>query len=354
MPKSEVKSLFIAPLKRFFSRPYSWATAFSIILAGLFSFILLDSFVIPRTFAEISGEAAPLESVVETERERKDETSSPEITDDPLKYGESNESDPGDVFEAASEEHEDSPVIIEPYATDSYYEDENIKIEIETYRVHDTTVYAADIQLASAQYFKTAMAQNAFGRNLKQTTSEQAAEHNAILAINGDYYGFRDYGWVLRNGQLYRNSSSENDVLTVSPEGNFKTHPGNSDPSLLEGMWQAFSFGPALIESGEILVGERTEVSGRHSASNPRTAMGQIEPLHYVFIVSNGRTENDDGLSLLELAEEFASKGCHTAYNLDGGGSAAMIFNGNIQNTPTTNGKRIQEREVSDIVYIGY
>ena len=46
--------------------------------------------------------------------------------------------------------------------------------------------------------------------------------------------------------------------------------------------------------------------------------------------------------------------GCTTAYNLDGGGSSTMYFNGQVINNPTTNGKTFKEREVSDIVYIGY
>lgn len=46
--------------------------------------------------------------------------------------------------------------------------------------------------------------------------------------------------------------------------------------------------------------------------------------------------------------------GCETAYNLDGGGSSTMVLNGTVINNPTTNVKKIKEREVSDIVYIGY
>ena len=45
--------------------------------------------------------------------------------------------------------------------------------------------------------------------------------------------------------------------------------------------------------------------------------------------------------------------GCREAYNLDGGGSSTMVFMGEVVNNPTTNGKRISERSVSDIVYIG-
>ena len=44
--------------------------------------------------------------------------------------------------------------------------------------------------------------------------------------------------------------------------------------------------------------------------------------------------------------------GCTEAYNLDGGGSTTMYFNGQVVNQPTTNGNTIKERAVSDIVYI--
>lgn len=119
-------------------------------------------------------------------------------------------------------------------------------------------------------------------------------------------------------------------------------------------MWQVWSFGPELIESREIVVNEDTEISGRSANSNPRTAIGQIDELHYIFIVSEGRTSGNEGLSLFELASIFKDRGCSIAYNLDGGGSSTMWFNGELVNSPTTNGKKVREREVSDIVYIGY
>ena len=88
-------------------------------------------------------------------------------------------------------------------------------------------------------------------------------------------------------------------------------------------------------------------------ASNPRTAIGMIAPLHYVFVVADGRTAESAGLSLRALAEFMQSLGVQTAYNLDGGGSSTMVFQGAVVNNPTTNGGRIKERSVSDIVYIG-
>ena len=86
--------------------------------------------------------------------------------------------------------------------------------------------------------------------------------------------------------------------------------------------------------------------------SNPRTAIGMIEKGHYVMVVSDGRTSESAGLTLYQLAGVMKDLGCTEAYNLDGGGSTTMVFNGNVINKPTTNGNTISERAVSDIVYI--
>ncbi len=39
------------------------------------------------------------------------------------------------------------------------------------------------------EYLKTAFAQNSFGTNVTAKTYNTAAENDAILAVNGDYYG---------------------------------------------------------------------------------------------------------------------------------------------------------------------
>ena len=85
-----------------------------------------------------------------------------------------------------------------------------------------------------------------------------------------------------------------------------------------------------------------------------RPAIGRIDDLHYVFVTVDGRTEKSRGLTVYELADFLESLGVTVAYNLDGGGSATMYFNGRVVNQPTYKGKEIEERKVSDIVYIGY
>lgn len=259
------------------------------------------------------------------------------------------------VEETKSTESEETQT--KAVVSENSYSDENIQITVTEYREEDTNVYVADITLSSPEYLQTALARNAYGKNVTAKTSETAESVHAILAINGDYYGAQEAGYVIRGGVLYRDTAQEGqEDLVLYEDGTMGiiSEDQVSAEELLEyGAKEVLSFGPALITQGEIAVEEDDEV-GKAMASNPRTAIGVIDDLHYVFVVADGRTEESEGLSLLELAEFMDTLGVTTAYNLDGGGSSTMYFNGALVNQPTTNGKTIEERSVSDIVYIGY
>jgi len=308
-------------MKKFLSKPYRWAAVFSILLTAAFTFVLMDTFVMEKSYSSASAASTSTSSTAST-------------------VSTSSTSSPGSASSAA--------------VTDSSYDDGNIKITIETVRDYSSTVYIADIQVTDASYLKTALANGTYGRNIKQTTSAMAEDNNAIFAINGDYYGFRNYGYVLRNGVAYRSTAGSGQALVIDKDGNFSIidESTTSLSSLGSSAWQVLSFGPALIEDGNIAVDSSSEVS-QSMNSNPRTAIGQVSALHYIVIVSDGRTSESDGLSLLELAQEFKERGCTVAYNLDGGGSSTMYFNGKVINNPT-DGSGSGERSVSDIVYFGY
>lgn len=259
------------------------------------------------------------------------------------------------VEETKSTESEETQT--KAVVSENSYSDENIQITVTEYREEDTNVYVADITLSSPEYLQTALARNAYGKNVTAKTSETAESVHAILAINGDYYGAQEAGYVIRGGVLYRDTAQEGqEDLVLYKDGTMgiiSEDQVSAEELLEDGAKEVLSFGPALITQGEIAVEEDDEV-GKAMASNPRTAIGVIDDLHYVFVVADGRTEESEGLSLLELAEFMDTLGVTTAYNLDGGGSSTMYFNGALVNQPTTNGKTIEERSVSDIVYIGY
>lgn len=302
-------------------KKYIWGITYSIALIVFTTYVMLDTFVIERAYTEVPENSS---------------SSLSEITDN------------------TSQSNDDNSAIT---LTDTTYQDDNISIAINEYRYKDTTVYVANVQLSSADYLQTAFAKGTYGKNVTQKTSEIAETNNAILAINGDYYGAQEIGYVLRNGILYRSvSDSDQEDLVIHKDGSFEiiNEVNISADSLYNGgARQILSFGPALVEDGKISVTTQDEV-GKAMASNPRTAIGIIDELHYVFVVSDGRTSESEGLSLYELAAFMQTLNVSIAYNLDGGGSSTMVFNGEVINNPTTNGKKIKERSVSDIVFIGY
>ena len=188
--------------------------------------------------------------------------------------------------------------------------------------------------------------------HVEETTSEMAKRNNAIIAINGDYYGVQEKGYVLRNGVIYRNKSKNNKDLAIYKDGTFELfREGNTSLEDLhnKGAYNVFAFGPGLIDNYEIIVSEKSKVR-KEQNSNPRTAIGYIDSNHYIFVVSDGRSKESKGLSLYELATFLNKFNIKTAYNLDGGGSSTLYFNGNIINKPSSKG----ERSISDIIYVGY
>ncbi len=240
--------------------------------------------------------------------------------------------------------------------TENTYSNDHIYIEIHTYREHNTDIHIAEVFVTSAQYIKTAFAEDTYGRNVFETTSSMAARKGAIFAINGDDYGAREGGYVIRNGVLYRDAgNTKRKTLSLLANGEFMVTAYNEmypNELLKKGAWQAWTFGPLLVNNGKIIVDVDEEVDYSSRRGNQRTAIGIVEPLHYVFLCSDGRMSNNVGISLYQVADIMARYGCTMVYNTDGGGSATMVFNGKFVNYPTDWGTSMAEREVSDIIYV--
>lgn len=220
------------------------------------------------------------------------------------------------------------------------------------------TYYVADVTLKDAATLRSAFADNSFGQNIVEKVSTIAAQNNAVFAINGDYYGFRDSGILIRNGVIYRDTPARTG-LAIYKDGTMRVYDETSTSAkelLAAGVINTLSFGPAILENGEMPSNINSiEVDtnfGNHSiqGTQPRTAIGIIDTNHFVFVVVDGRSPGySRGATLTELANILQKLGASTAYNLDGGGSSEMWFNGTVVNQPANGG----ERATSDILYIG-
>lgn len=219
------------------------------------------------------------------------------------------------------------------------------------------TYYVADVVLGDATALRSAFAKDQFGENITETTSAIAEDNDAVFAINGDYYGFRDTGIVIRNGVLYRDEGAR-EGLVFYTDGTVRVYDETTtsgDELLAAGAWNTLSFGPAIVADGQIVEGiEDIEIDtnfGNHSiqGEQPRTIVGVIDENHLVFVVVDGRDEDySRGVTMTEAAQIMVDLGATTAYNLDGGGSSTMFFNGEVINQPSNGG----ERGTSDILYV--
>lgn len=241
------------------------------------------------------------------------------------------------------------------------YEDETIRVTIDRwcYAFNRTELrfFVANVYASRPDQLQTAFAGEAYSKDNAEATSAIAQRHDAVLAINGDYYNYKDkYNLVIRNGELYRDLESTRDQLLVYADGSFEAlpssafAPGNGQAYLDSGVVQSFTFGPTLVDGGEIVpLPKKYIISTADTVREPRTAIGWVDENHYVVIVADGRRDgwSDLGMTLQELQQVFVEQGCQVAYNLDGGGSATMVLNGELVNK--TSGSR--ERNVSDIVY---
>lgn len=247
-------------------------------------------------------------------------------------------------------------------ATTTGYASSTAKISVDTLVTgtgdDKVTAFVADVQVSDATIIRSAFADDTFGTNVIAKTSEIAEQANAVLAINGDYYGFRDTGIVIRNGVAYRDDGARQGLL-LSTDGTLSLYDEtgtSADELVAKGAWQTWSFGPGLVKAGAIIDGiDQVEIDtnvGNHSVqgNQPRTAIGMVAANHFLFVAVDGRsTGYSRGMTMTELAQLFVDRGAQVAYNLDGGGSTTMVLNDDLVNDPLG---RDRERGTSDIIYV--
>jgi hypothetical protein len=122
--------------------------------------------------------------------------------------------------------------------------------------------------------------------------------------------------------------------VSVSPRRELPDQPGGD-------LLQA---GPMLVASGGSLIRARHDAEGFSAGSRqfdsditagryPRAALG-LDDGELIAVVSEGRADDEAGLTMSELARAMVGLGASEAINLDGGGSASLVVDGLLRNVP--------------------
>lgn len=244
------------------------------------------------------------------------------------------------------EDHFSEEVVI----TDHSYSGPTVAIDIQTYTKENKgkttlTYYIADIYVADITCFRTALAGDTYGVGFQESVLDMTVRNNGIVGINGDFYGYQKSGLVIRNGELYRNDETDSDICVLFYDGTMEVYGPDYDIQELisKGAYQAWTFGPALLDADGHAV-TTVNAGGYLQKNHPRTAVGYIEPGHYCFAVFDGRQSGySNGIKFTEMAYIMESFGCTQAYNLDGGKTSAMVFNGAVYDRPVDGGRNLSD-----------
>lgn len=243
------------------------------------------------------------------------------------------------------------PLSEDCYINENEYKDPSIHVTIEHNRKGWCDYWVARIKIQDPSQLRTAAAAG-FDEVFAMNAEMLAKRQNAVLAIDGDYFCYSDFGFVLRQGELFMDElQGERDVLAIDEDGNFHTFylPDSGEvPTEIDGkkVINAFHFGPALVVNGQIgqlKAGEWMVPTLKRQ----RMCIAQTGPLEYMALCCAAPARGSSGMDIREFAKLAKDLGAITAYNLDGGDSTIMIF----RNKKINDVNNKNTRDISDILY---
>ena len=223
-------------------------------------------------------------------------------------------------------------------------------------KINDRVCSFVEVKLADGSQIRRKLVNDTFGSNEKAVASELSRSANAVIAMNADYYKYRDLGVCVYQGQLCRYETSC-DVLFIDSNGDFRMLSA-SELGSREDVEQyiadnniqfSMSFGPILVRDGELqqLTGSYAGGIGEMYEQYSRSGIGQYDKLHYLIATVNHSQDGTPRATVNQFAEIIYGKGVQNAYNFDGGQTSEVLINNQRYNYVDWD----NEREVSDILY---
>lgn len=235
-----------------------------------------------------------------------------------------------------------------------YYCDETILVIAWKEAINNSACSFVEVKIAHGSQLRRALSDNTYGSSVYMYPTQMAQNANAVVAINGDFYGHRSCGITVYQRQLYRFNprSLESCFFTASGDMIF-THVDelNTEDDVKRFVQDnditfSISFGPILVENGEKKT-TNTYLVGEVDIQYSRAAIGQVDKLHYLLMSINEEGVYKNRVTINQAADLIYAKGVPNAYALDGGQTATIVMNGETFNRPDWGNERI----MTDIIY---
>ena len=235
-----------------------------------------------------------------------------------------------------------------------YYLDDTILVIAWKEIIDDKVCTCAEVKIAHGSQLRRKITDDSYGSSVQMKASDMAVQTNSVIAINGDFYAFRDLGITAYQRKVYRCFPMHVQSCFFTADGDMLfSHSGelsNKDDAQAfvdeNDVTFAIAFGPVLVDNGEKekLTGYPIgEVNDTYS----RAAIGLLDDLHYFLMNINYDTGYTVTATIYELRDIMYDKGCQKAYTLDGGQTSVMVMQGETVNKVDWG----IEREMSDIIY---
>ena len=172
------------------------------------------------------------------------------------------------------------------------------------------------------------------------TTSQIVEANDAVGGINAG--GFADdalgtggtpAGLVIEDGVLKYGNKYQNYSIVGMDNENRMIVSNSMNYTKMQSMnlRSAVSFGPVIIINGQPTI--RSGDGGW--GIQPRSAIAQKKDGTILMLVIDGRQKGSLGATLKNVQDIFLQYGAYNAFNLDGGASATMVYDGKVVNTPS-------------------
>lgn len=235
-----------------------------------------------------------------------------------------------------------------------YYLDDTILVIAWKEYIEQRCCTFAEVKIAHGSQIRRKLAEDSYSSSVQLYASDMAEAANAVVAMNGDFYAFRDLGITAYQRKVYRNNPAQVDscFFTASGDMLFSRAGELMGPGEVEAFMEAndvlfaVAFGPILVDNGELQYCSGYPI-GEVNTEYSRSVIAMTDELHYLLMTINHTPDARPRATINELARTIYSKNVWKAYTLDGGQTAEIIMMGG----PINHVDFGFERAVSDIIY---